>query len=143
MGKLYDRDVVAWAREQAEHLRERRWEALDIENLAEEIDSVGCSEKRELRSRMAILMAHLLKWHFQPELRGKSWLRTIRAQRREIVEVLAQMPSLRPVLSDSRWIENAWEDAVRLAANETGLDEFPDDLIWDIKDILDSGFLPD
>lgn len=143
MGKLYDGDVLAWAYEQADLLRKGRWDALDIENLAEEIESVGRTEKRELRNRMALLMAHLLKWQSQPERRVKSWLRAIAAQRREIGQVLANMPSLRPSLNDSEWIDNAWEDAVRLAGKETGIPEFPEAIIWSVNEILAPGFLPD
>jgi pyridoxine/pyridoxamine 5'-phosphate oxidase len=66
MGKLYDTDIVAWASEQAQLLRGRQCLALDIENLAEEIEDVGKSVQRELSSRVAVLLAHLLKWKYQP-----------------------------------------------------------------------------
>jgi len=77
----YDRDVVAWANEQAALLRGGRFSELDIEHIADEVEDVGKSEQRELVSRMAILLAHLLKWQFQPERRGRSWLNTIKNQR--------------------------------------------------------------
>lgn len=68
MGNLYDTDIAAWASEQAALLRGRQWSALDIENIAEEIDSVGRTEKRELGSRMTVLLAHLLKWQPNPNI---------------------------------------------------------------------------
>lgn len=143
MGHLYEGDIVAWANEQAALLRSRNWAALDIENIAEEIESVGRTEKRELGSRMTILLAHLLKWHFQSSRRSNSWLRTIRTQRRKIARALEKMPSLRPCLSDADWLDDAWENAVELAARETGIEEFPENLVWSVNDVLDSEFLPD
>jgi len=69
----YETDIVAWANEQAQLVRAGRFELLDLEHIAEEIEDVGKSEQRELASRMTILLAHLLKWQFQPEQQGRSW----------------------------------------------------------------------
>ncbi len=143
MGTPYDTDVAAWAIEQAAFLRERNWSALDIENIAEEIEGVARSEQRELGSRMAVLLAHLLKWQLQPARRSPSWLRTMRDQRRSIERVLKKQPSLKPALKDEDWIGQAWDDAVALAGKETGLEEFPDRLPWTIAQALDPSFLPD
>ena len=143
MGSRYDGDIVAWASEQAALLRNRQWSALDIDNIAEEIDSVGRTEKRELGSRMTVLLAHLLKWHFQPEHRSNSWLRTIRTQRKKIDRALQKMPSLWPCLADPEWLADAWEAAVEWPAKETGIDEFPEDLMWTVQQVTDHGFLPD
>ena len=73
----YEKDVVAWSREQAELLRAGRWAELDINHIADEIDDVGKSEQRELANRMAVLLAHLLKWQFQPDRQSANWRRTI------------------------------------------------------------------
>ena len=73
MSVAYEKDIVAWANEQASFIRAGRFDLLDLENIAEEIEDVGKSEQRELESRMAVLLAHLLKWEFQPERRGVSW----------------------------------------------------------------------
>ena len=70
---LYDRDFYAWANEQASLLRKGDLSHADIEHIAEEIESMGKTEKRELISRLTVLLLHLLKWRFQPTLRGKSW----------------------------------------------------------------------
>ncbi len=94
----YDHDVVAWADEQAGLLRARRFELLDIDHLAEEIEDVGKSEQRELASRMAVLLAHLLKWQLQPERRGASWQTTIRVQRNALIAHLQSVPSLKTAL---------------------------------------------
>lgn len=92
----YDQDVVAWAAEQARLIREGRFDQLDIEHIADEIEDVGKSEQRELASRMAILLAHLLKWQVRPALRGASWDRMIREQRKQVLRRLKRTPSLRP-----------------------------------------------
>ena len=73
---LYERDFYAWTQDQAEKLRGRAHNDIDWENVAEEIESVGRSQKKEIRSRLAVLMQHLLKWHFQPERRSHSWQST-------------------------------------------------------------------
>lgn len=80
----YDDDVLLWSQQQARLLREGRFAELDIEHLADEIEDVGKSEKRELASRCAALIAHLLKWRFEPSIRSESWRATINVQRKRI-----------------------------------------------------------
>jgi hypothetical protein len=101
----YEHDVIAWANEQARLLRSGQFAALDIEHLAEEIEDVGKSEQRELVNRMAVLLAHLLKWHFQPDRQGASWQRTIKEQRRALAFHLKQVPSLQQRLADADWLD--------------------------------------
>lgn len=140
----YDDDVVAWANEQARLLRASRFDLLDIEHLADEIEDVGKSEQRELASRMAALLAHLLKWQHQPERRGSSWQRTIADQRTGIGRRLKKTPSLNACLSNNDWWQDAWADAVDLAARETGIDAslFPAACPWTQTEILDIVWLP-
>src|SRR5215472_3881568 len=92
---LYERDFFTWTQEQARLLRERRFDDLDLDNLVDEVESVGSSEKHEIRRRLKVLLTHLLKWKFQPGLRGMSWRRTIRQQREAIAEIIETSPSLR------------------------------------------------
>jgi hypothetical protein len=139
---LYDQDIVAWANEQARLLRAGNLDLLDLENIAEEIEDVGKSEQRELASRMALLLAHLLKWQFQPERRGSSWTATIRAQRRAVAARLKRTPSLKAMLRDADWWEEIWADAVGAATAETGREGFPEDCPWDLADILHPEWLP-
>jgi hypothetical protein len=143
MATRYEHDIVAWANEQAALLRAGKLAALDLGNLAEEIEDVGKSEQRELAKRMAVLLAHLLKWEFQLERRGASWQRTIREQRRAILERIARTPSLQPMLLDSSWQREIWADAVASAAAETGLHALPDSCPWPPERILDPDFFPD
>ncbi len=143
MGNLYDTDIVAWAEQQAAFLRRGEWSSLDIANLAEEIEDVGKSENRELRSRLAVLLSHLLKWQFQPLLRSKSWRATVAVRRRAIADELRKTPSLKRILSDNEWLQSAWNDAIVLAIGDTGLHEFPGSPIWTFTQILDPEFFPD
>jgi len=139
----YEDDVVAWATEQANLLREGRFDQLDREHLAEEIEDVGKSEQRELASRMTRLLAHLLKWQQQPERRGASWQITIRNQRRGIARRLKETPSLRPKLAKPDWWAGVWDDATAQAAEETGLSDFPETCPWDASEILNQEWLPE
>jgi len=141
-GIAYDTDIAAWAQEQARLLRARRFEVLDIEHIADEIEGISKSEQRELASRLAVLLAHLLKWHYQPERQGNSWRRTVIAQRKEIAYHLEEAPSLKGKLTDPRWFDMVWAKALAQAASETGLEVFPEDSPWTTEEILGAEFWP-
>ena len=143
MGTSYEKDVVAWANEQAALLRAGKFSALDIEHIAEEIEDVGKSEQRELATRMALLLAHLLKWQYQSERRGSSWQRTMKEQRRAIGVVLRKTPSLKNSLSDPDWAMGVWADAIAKAVEETGLDVFPEACPWSMEQAMNPEFLPE
>ncbi|MDA8252143.1 MAG: DUF29 domain-containing protein [Rhodospirillales bacterium] len=136
MSDLYDTDFYAWANEQAALLRAGKLSVADIAHIAEEIDSMGRSERRELTSRLAVLLTHLLKWQVQPERRGRSWLLTIREQRREVDEVLADNPSLRARLSEL--LAEAYGKALLAAQRETDLPEeaFPAASPWTFDEAM-------
>ena len=138
----YEADIIAWANEQAWLVRNRKFELLDVEHIAEEIEDVGKSEQRELGNRMTVLIAHLLKWQFQPERQGRSWELTIRNQRKAIQLHLKQVPSLKSKLNDFEWWEIVWGDAVYQASKETELDTFPETRLWSIDNILSDSWLP-
>lgn len=144
MSTRYETDVVAWAREQAHFLRSGNFSALDLQHLAEEIEDVGKSEQRELASRMTVLLAHLLKWQFQPSKRSKSWEFTIRTQRKEVCYLLKEAPSLQTKFDDAAWNDLVWAKAKGLAESETGLDldTFPEACPWRVADVLAEGWLP-
>lgn len=143
MRTSYEADV-AWANKQASLLRAGRFELLDREHLAQEIEDVGRSEQRELTIRMSVLLAHLLKWRYQPERRGAGWKRAILAQRKEIAYGLSDAPSLIPKLQETRWLEMVWAWAVAQAVGESGLDCFPDACPGAMEEeVLNDGWLPD
>lgn len=139
----YKNDVVAWANEQADYLRAGRFELLDIENIAEEIEDVGKSAASELESRMSVLLAHLLKWQYQPDRRGNSWLRTIKEQRKRVLKRLKTTPSLKPELINPEWLDGVWADAVIRAIRETGISDFSDSCPWSMDDVLSVDWLPE
>jgi len=134
----YDGDVVAWSVEQARLLRAGRFDLLDVEHIADEIEDVGKSETRELASRMVVALAHWLKWQYQPTHRTVSWQNTIKEQRKQIVRRLKRTPSLRVEMEKAEFIEDVWSDALIMAARETGLDikSFPAAYPWPLLDVL-------
>jgi hypothetical protein len=140
--QLYDRDFYAWSRQQAELLRAGKLAEADIEHIAEEIDSMGRTEKRELVSRLSVLLLHLLKWRYQPDKRGPSWEASIRVQRNRLADHLDDNPSLKPLLPKA--LASAYRDASLEAVAETGLPSatFPETCPWTVEQVLDSGFWP-
>jgi Domain of unknown function DUF29 len=141
----YERDVILWSQEQARLLRAGRLSELDIEHLADEIEDVGKSEKRELASRMAVLLAHLLKWSRQSENRTPSWRATISDQRKRIALAIKETPSLKAVMRDPVWQEGVWLDARAQARKETGLaeEDLPEACPWSMEQAPDHGFWPE
>ena len=139
----YDRDFYAWAMEQAALLRAGRLSEADIGNIAEEIESMGRSEKRELVNRRTALLTHLLKWQAQPARRGNSWRLTVLIQRGRLAEHLKDNPSLRSTLPDA--FATAYRFALLDAQKQTGLGEsaFPAACPWTVDQATDDGFMPD
>jgi hypothetical protein len=146
MSDLYERDFYRWATEQASLLRSKcsELEALGVDwvNVAEELDTLSRSEKRELRSRLAVLLLHLLKWRHQPMHQGASWRRRIETQREAVAELLADNPSLMPHLDEAAI--TAYQRARRDAVVDTGLPDstFAADCPWTVTQALNCNFLP-
>ncbi len=139
----YDTDLYAWAMEQASLLRAGRFAEVDVENVAEEIESLGRSTRSELINRLAVLIAHLLKWQVQPDFRSRSWTLTVEEQRSQVRTILDDNPSLRPKLPEG--LDRAFDRAVLRARRETGFDRqaFPASCPWSLEQILDDEFLPE
>lgn len=138
----YSADVHQWAMEQSSHLRAGQLDMLDLENLAEEIESLGRSEKREIESRLTVAIAHLLKWQFQPEKRKGGWQATIKLPRNRLGKLLRENPSLKKYPQEV--LADAWLESRLKAAEETSIDfeAFPENCPFTIEQILDDGFLP-
>jgi hypothetical protein len=143
MGTSYNTDIVAWANEQAALLRAGRLDVIDTFHIAEEIDDVGKSQQQALINRLAVLVAHLLKWKFQQGARSAGWNRTMREQRKRANRRLRSTPSLKNVLSDADSRADIWSEAIEIAQRDTGLLVFPEDWIWTIEQVLDEHFFPD
>lgn len=140
--KEYEKDFYAWAIHNAQLIRNRKISEVDFENVAEEIESMGKSERRELINRLAILISHLLKWQFQKKRRGKSWRLTIKNQRRDLLELIKDSPSLKSELNKN--FDYVYEKAVGMAAEETKMDEdkFPVMSPFTLAECFDINFFP-
>jgi predicted nucleic acid-binding Zn-ribbon protein len=139
----YDQDFYAWANEQAALLRSGKVAEADIEHIAEEIESMGRSEKRELVNRLTILLLHLLKWQFQPGLRGNSWRLSIENTRYQLEDHLDDNPSLKSHLDDA--MRSAYRRAMNEAELETGLPRsmFPLDCPFTFAQAMTADFWPE
>jgi len=136
----YQSDLYEWTKEQADALRRRAPNALDWDNLAEEIESLGTSQRNEIRSRLKVVLVHLLKWECQPELRCGSWRGSIREGRDQIEDLLTDNPSLRAYPAEA--LPKAYTRARLRALDETGLLRLPEACPWTIDEILADDFLP-
>jgi hypothetical protein len=141
--KEYEKDFYAWIRHNVALIRAGKLSEIDSEHVAEELESMGKSDKRELISRFAILLGHLLKWKFQPKRRGNSWKYTIETQRFDVSELLSDSPSLNYELE--KQLQHAYEKALLIASNETGLAQttFPKICPFSLKESLNAEFFPD
>jgi len=140
--QLYETDFYGWTQEQSKLIRSGDTSSLDYENLLEEIEAMGRAERRSLRSRLAVLLMHLLKWQYQPQRRGRSWKATITHQRTAINNLLEDSPGLRNTLVDA--VDSAWRDALKEAVAETELsrDTFPRECPWTFDTFMDDDFWP-
>jgi hypothetical protein len=142
MPSLYQIDYYAWTQQQTALLRSQQWNQLDWSNLIEEIESLGKQQRQELRNRLAVLVGHLLKWEYQPQHRSRSWLATLRIQRRDSLRLLKESPSLKSYLDEA--LQEAYENARDLAMGETNLPEqtFPVCCPYTVTEVLDDRFYP-
>ncbi len=133
---LYDRDFYAWAAEQSALLRAGNLSAADIAPIAEEIESMGRGEKRELVSRLTVPLLRLLTWEHQPDRRGNSWLLSIENARDAITDHLADNPSLKAKLDEA--MTTACRLARRKASIETDIavSIFPAECPWTFEQAM-------
>ena len=145
--KLYDQDFYAWSLDMAAKIRNKNFDSIDIENVAEEIESLARSDYRKLISRLEVLIAHLLKWMLQPDKRSSGWRGTIVEQRRKINKLLSESPSLKYKLDEETNLSEIYEDAKNIFYKDTGLDinklmaDNPCPFV--INQILNNDFYPD
>src|SRR5580692_391068 len=116
---LYEADLHLWAAQQATLLREGRLSELDVVHIAEELDDVGSEIYQRLESALTILLAHMLKWDFQPDRRSRSWEATIREHRRRVEKLLKQNPSLKSKLTEA--LSESYQNGRDRASGETDL----------------------
>jgi len=138
----YDRDFCHWLEQNVALLRAGHLTEIDVKNIAEELESMGKRDKRELMSRLSVLLTHLLKWQFQAELQCSSWQGTIEEQREQIAFILEDSPSLKHQLIEK--LDKAYQSALTKAERETGihLTKFPSQCPYTLEQILDENFYP-
>ena len=138
----YQEDFYAWALNSAKLLRQGKFKEIDVEHIAEEMESMGGRDKRELINRFSVLIMHLLKWQFQPDRRCNSWKYTIKEQRIQIVDLLEESPSLKNELKEK--FDHAYRKAIVSAVAETGISEssFPAECEYKLEDCLRDDFFP-
>jgi hypothetical protein len=139
---LYDTDFLLWLETTATLLRERQLDAIDYDNLIEEIEAMGRSEKNSLQSNLTILLLHLLKWEYQPNKRSSSWVFTMVEHHLRIIRTQEESPTLQRYLEEI--FPKCYADAVRFASKETGLPlkTFPAKCPFPIDRVLDFDSLP-
>ncbi|MBF0343502.1 MAG: DUF29 domain-containing protein [Nitrospirae bacterium] len=140
---LYEVDFYQWAFHNADLLRQGRFTEIDIVNIAEELEDMGRSSKRELASRLAVLIMHLLKWQYQPKRRRGSWSTTIGNQRREIKRLLEDNPSLKYNIETV--IAKEFIEAKRIFEVETRISakEVPETCPYTFDQLIDYSFRPE
>lgn len=138
----YETDFSAWALHNAQLLREGKFAELDVEHLIEELEDMG-NNRQELANRFIILIAHLLKWEYQPDNRSNSWKGSINEQRVRITRLIRNKPSLKPGLLNA--IVDAYGDAVELASDDTGFSKsvFPTTCPYSPEQLLEKHFFPE
>jgi hypothetical protein len=142
LSELYKTDFHAWTLKAAELIRQHRFDEVNTDDLAEELDSMGKRERNEIANRLVVLLAHLLKWQFQPAYRSTSWRSSIIEQRKQIQRQIQSSTSVKPYVPEA--VEDAYPDAVDIAARETllSLERFPETCPYAIDEILDFDFYP-
>ncbi len=138
----YERDFYGWIHHNIALLKRGQWADIEVDILIDELESMAKRDRRELTSRLMILIAHLLKWQFQPAKRSGSWQGSIDEQRLRISRQLEDSPSLKNQCFES--IESAYPDALKLAIKETKLPAitFPKECPYSIEQLLDEDFYP-
>jgi len=140
---LYERDYYAWTEQQAALLQAGRFTEIDLAHLIEEVEDMGRSQRRAVKSALVVVLIHLLKYHFQRKHRTQSWRATLREHRRRLRDEFADSPSLRPYAEHV--FAECYQDAREEAADETGLPfaAFPPACPFTLAQVLDRNFLPD
>lgn len=142
MSDLYDSDIAAWAEQQARALRRRAANEIDWENVAEEIEGVAASQKREVRSRLRVICEHLLKWRHSPRRRPQGWWNTLDEQRRQLEELFEDSPSLRGFAE--RALPAAFANTRQDTERKVGMLGLPNDVCpWSLEQVLSIGFFPE
>jgi hypothetical protein len=117
----HERDLYSWLVEQARLVRDGRWQAIDQDNLAKEIEGLAQQQFDTLASAIHGLLTHLLKWDHPAIRRSRGRVQSVQSQRQAVADVLAHNPGLAPRIAEA--ITHCYRKARAEAANDVGLDE--------------------
>lgn len=140
--QLYDRDYYLWLEATVKLLKNRQLEQLDLDNLIEEIETLGRSEKNRVISSLKLICQHLLKWQYQSQKRSKSWSNNIRRERNNLADLVEDIPSLKRFLETPEALAKAYRRGRRDAIQETKIENFPQDCPFSLEEILNHDYLP-
>jgi hypothetical protein len=142
---LYENDFYEWTLQTAQMLKEKAFNKIDINHLIEEVESMGASDYRELRSRLIVLIAHILKWEYQPKERSSGWVGTIEEQRIQLQGLIEQSPSLNNKAINCLDNNTNYLKAVNIASRETMIPKkaFPQKCPYSLSELLDEDFFPE
>lgn len=143
MNPKYEEDFYGWTVNTAQLLRDKKMSEIDFDHIAEELEDMVSSNETQMINRLTLVLSHLLKWQFQPNMRGHSWIYTIREQRKRSKIHLRKNPSLKSKLNEI--LLDAYDIAVLEAAKESGLDEiiFPSECPYTFDQIMNDEFYPE
>lgn len=142
---LYEKDFYQWTLQTVQMLKDKAFNEIDINHLIEEVESMGASDYRELRSRLIVLMAHLLKWEYQPKERSSGWVGTIEEQRIQLQGLIEQSPSLKNKAIACLENNVNYLKALNIASRETMIPKkaFPQVSPYSLSELLDDDFFPE
>lgn len=144
MSSLYETDFFAWTQKTVDLIKSKQFNAIDWENVVEEIESLGRSDHDKLINSLKILITHLLKWQYQPNLRSKSWENTIFKERENIEEYLEDSPSLKQFFTSKEWMIRVYKRGRRIAVRETQMGEeaFPSTCPYTVEQLQSFSYFP-
>ena len=139
----YEEDFYGWAMANAALLKQGKYQEADMDNIVEELEEMGGSNENQLINRLSQLIFHLLKWQFQPDFRGRSWLGTIEEQRKRTRILIKKNPSLKRKLTEA--LIDGYDLSLSLIRKETPLDLklFPVECPYTFEQIIDDTFFPE
>jgi hypothetical protein len=140
---VYEQDFQLWLEQTIDLLKAKDFDGIDLEHLVDELESMSRRDKREILSRLDVILMHLLKWRYQPGNRCPSWESSIQNNRKEVGRIIEDSPSLReyPLSALGKAYLSARKDAAR--ETQLPLEIFPLDCPFVAQEILNEEFWPE
>lgn len=138
----HDKDFYGWAMQNASLLKQGRFSEADMDSIIEELEEMGGNNESQLINRLGVLIAHLMKWQFQPDLQGNSWSSTIKEQRHKIKRLIRKNPSLKPKIAEA--IEEGFSDSKIIIEKDASLilNMLPTECPYNFEQLMDDSFYP-